>query len=149
MFKFNDVFNKRPDYTTGKKINKNNSSTIGDIFNLLFGSKKVNLELPKIEKKVDSHPHSSKVKKDAKLERSEKPSSKRSTKDSKHRSRKLSNSSVSKLTTDKDAVSEINAMFQEFIRNSKKEVKKPYFPHETYLDDEIESEASRKGLRRF
>ena len=141
MFKFNDVFNKRTDYTSGKKINKNNSSTIGDIFNLLFGSKKVALEtnIPKIEKtKIDSSP-ATKAKKDTKADKTDK--TKRSTK---HRSRKLSNSSVSKLTTYKDAVTEINAMFQEFIRNSKKEVRKPFYPHESYLDDEIESEGSRK-----
>lgn len=159
MFKFNEVFNKRPDYTTGKKINKNNSSTIGDIFNLIFGSKKVNLELPKIEKsKVDSSPVTTKkVKKESNKDNaaaknetstttanSATTSSKKSTR---HRSRKLSNSSVSKLTTvDKDTVHEINAMFQEFIRNSKKEVKKPFYPHETYLDDDIESEGARRGL---
>ena len=149
MFKFNEVFNKRPDYS-GKKINKNNSSTIGDIFNLIFGSKKVNLELPKIEKskdieknKINSSPVTTKkVKKESKEKTNEATLSKRT-----KRSRKLSNSSVSKLTTaDKDTVNEINAMFQEFIRNSKKEVKKPYYPHETYLDDDIESEGVRRGL---
>jgi hypothetical protein len=144
MFKFNEVFTKRQDFaTSGKKINKNNSSTIGDIFNIIFGSKKVNLEIPKLkdEKKVNTSATSTAS---AQVKKEQKPEKAKRIKQS--RLRKLSNSSVSKLTTDKDAVNEINAMFQEFIRNSKKEVRKPYYPHESYLDDEILSEGQLKQI---